>query len=104
MIGSISLSERSDERLDFFFVKIRDLLEHLIERAGGLADADHLNRHFREYLQPGQRTAQSLSRLDFAANFSRPPLPEPRCRSSLDKCRSPRSDSRQRREVSPAFA
>ena len=40
--------ERGDRDVDFFFVEVGDLVEHLIERAGLLTDRDHLHDHRRE--------------------------------------------------------
>jgi len=37
----------SDRDVDFFLVEIGDLCQHGVERAGLLADADHLNHHGR---------------------------------------------------------
>ena len=64
MIGSISARQRGDGDVDLFLVEVGDLVEHLIERAGLLADADHLHDHRREDLGLEQRLGHVLAFAD----------------------------------------
>ena len=46
--GSMRLVSAGDRDVDLFLVEVGDLVEHGVERAGLLADADHLHDHRRE--------------------------------------------------------
>jgi hypothetical protein len=48
--GSSSDVRRRHRDVDLFFVEVGDLVEHGVERAGLLADGDHLHHHRGEHL------------------------------------------------------
>jgi hypothetical protein len=49
MTGSSSVSMPGDRRVHLLLVEVGDLRQHRVERAGRLADADHLHDHRREH-------------------------------------------------------
>ena len=53
--------------VDLALVEVRDLVEHLAERAGLLADRDHLQRERREEVGRLRRAIQTLAALDAVA-------------------------------------
>ena len=67
MTGSSSLIEAGDRDVDLVLVEVGDLVEHRVERAGLLADADHLHDHRREDLGLRQRLGDGLAVLDALA-------------------------------------
>src|SRR5205085_4145680 len=58
-----------DGRVDFLLVEVRDLAEHGVERAGLLADADHLRDHVGEHVGRLQRLDDGFAALDADANL-----------------------------------
>src|ERR1700682_87424 len=55
--------------VDFIFIKVRDLLQHGVHRAGLFADADHLGDHAGKNLSYTQRLGQRLAFFERPANF-----------------------------------
>ena len=70
MIGSMSFMRPVDRVVDLFLVELGDLVEHRVERARLLADADHLDDHRREDLRLAERLGDRAARLD--ATCARP--------------------------------
>ena len=62
MSGSISVSRPGDRGVDFFLVEVGNLREHRVERAGRLADVDHLHDHRREHVGLAQRRRDRFRR------------------------------------------
>ena len=50
-----------DRRLDLLVVEVGDLVEHLVEGAGLLADGDHLHDHRREHRVRLERLGDRLA-------------------------------------------
>ena len=68
--GSISDVSPSTAVGDLFVVEVGDLVEHLVESAGLLADGDHLHEHRREHLALGERLGDRLAFLDRRARLA----------------------------------
>ena len=66
MIGSMQARQRGDGDVDLLFVEVGDLVEHRVERAGLLADADHLHDHRREDVRLDERLRHVLALGDLA--------------------------------------
>ena len=62
--GSITVTKRADFGLDFLVVEIREAVEHFGQRAGRLADFDHLDRHVGHGLPLEQRAGKALALAD----------------------------------------
>jgi hypothetical protein len=53
--------ERFGGRLDLGVVEVRDLVQHRVDRAGVLADGEHLHDHRREHRVLGQRPGERFA-------------------------------------------
>ena len=58
--GSITVTKRADLGLNLLVVEIGEAVEHLGQRAGRLADFDHLDGHVRHGLALEQRAGEAL--------------------------------------------
>ena len=79
--GLDQLGQATDQRLDLALIEVGDLLEHLVEITGALADGDHLDGHPRKDVDLADHRPQSLARLDLGPDLGRPRPRGPRCRS-----------------------
>ncbi len=70
MSGSMSVSRLAMAESTSCFVEVGDLAEHAVERAGLLADADHLRDHVREDFGRLQRFDEALAALDARTNLA----------------------------------
>ena len=58
--GSITVTKRADFGLDFLVVKVREAVQHFRQRAGGLADFNHLDAHIGHGLALEERVGEAL--------------------------------------------
>src|SRR5450755_1330446 len=62
--GLHELHESGDRVVDLFLVELGDLVQHRVEGAGLLADADHLHDHRRENLRLAEGLGDGAAGLD----------------------------------------
>ena len=76
--GSISVTNRPSVGLDLLVVEVGQAVQHLLQRAGRLADLDHLHGHVREHRRAPQRRGE-------ATRPRAPAAPPPRARSAMKR-------------------
>ena len=86
--GSINVTNRDDLGFDFLVVKVGEAVEHFRQRAGRLADFDHLDRDIGHGLALQQGAGEALAFANPRADDLELAGPCGDCRSSAPRSRA----------------